>query len=167
MLKAAVDVYYKNEGTKAVCILFEQWTDTIALSTHVAHIDQVEDYEPGAFYKRELPCILEVLHQIDLAQVDTIVLDGYVYVDDHGKFGLGGHLHEALNRMISVIGVAKTRFHNNTAFVVELTRGKSKNPLFISAIGMDMQLAASYIQSMAGEYRIPTLLQYLDQKTRE
>jgi deoxyinosine 3'endonuclease (endonuclease V) len=167
MLKAAVDVYYKNYGAKAVCILFEHWKDTEASSTHVAYIDLVDNYEPGAFYKRELPCILKVLQQINLTLVDIIIVDGYVYLDDQGKYGLGKHLYEALNKKIPVIGVAKTRFHNNTGHVLEILRGESKNPLFISAIGLDVHLAASNILSMAGEYRTPTLLQYLDQKTRE
>jgi deoxyribonuclease V len=167
MLKAAVDVYYKKRRTKAVCILFEQWTNTEAFSTHVANIEEVEDYEPGAFYKRELPCILKVLHQINLSLIDTIIVDGYVYLDDNGKYGLGAYLYKALGEKIPVIGVAKTRYFKNTRNVLEVNRGQSKNPLFISSIGIEVSLAASYIRSMSGEYRIPTILQYLDQKTKE
>lgn len=33
-------------------------------------------YEPGSFYKRELPCILSLLKDI-YKQLDAIVIDGY------------------------------------------------------------------------------------------
>jgi deoxyribonuclease V len=41
-------------------------------------------------------------------------------------------------------------------------RGKSKNPLYVTAVGIDQRLAASYIARMHGKYRIPTLLKTAD-----
>jgi deoxyribonuclease V len=167
MLKAAVDAYYKDNKAKGICILFEQWSATEIFSIHEAAIEQVSNYEPGAFYKRELPCILKVLQQVNLSLLDAIIVDGYVYLDNNGKYGLGAHLYETLQEAVPVIGVAKSRFYNNTKHVVEVKRGTSNHPLFITAIGIDVLEAAKHIQKMAGQYRIPTLLQYLDQKTRD
>ena len=166
MLKAAVDVFYKNERAKAVCILFENWTSKDVYSEHTAQMETVAPYEPGAFYKRELPCILAVLQQVDLSQVDAIVVDGYVFIGDDGRKGLGSHLYDALQGAVPVIGLAKTRFHQSNK-AIPVFRGESRNPLFVSAVGIDASEAASAIQQMAGEYRMPDLLQYLDRKTKE
>lgn len=166
MLKAAVDVFYQNEQAKAVCILFAEWTSKEVFSMHTAHIGTVAPYEPGAFYKRELPCILTALQQIQLSLIDAIVVDGYVFLDQQGRKGLGAHLYEALGEDVPVIGVAKTRFHQNTN-AVSVFRGKSRNPLFVSAAGMNLKEAANAIQRMAGDHRIPDLLQLLDRKTKE
>jgi hypothetical protein len=36
---------------------------------HTTTIEQISAYEPGAFYKHELLCLLAVLAQIDLAAI--------------------------------------------------------------------------------------------------
>jgi deoxyribonuclease V len=167
MLKAAVDVFYREQSAKAVCILFNDWTSTGIFSTHRSMVREVAAYEPGAFYKRKLPCILNVLQQVNLSLVDAVVVDGYVYLDEAGKKGLGAHLYEALQRKLPVIGVAKTAFHQNGRQVVSVYRGQSSRPLFVTAAGMNIQEAAAAIQSMAGAYRLPDLLQRLDRMTKE
>ena len=43
----------------------------------VKHIDKVAPYEPGAFYKRELPCLMRLLDEVDRA-LEAVVVDGYV-----------------------------------------------------------------------------------------
>ncbi|MBL0743492.1 endonuclease V [Chryseolinea lacunae] len=164
-MKLAIDVYYHNTTAKAVGVLFDDWqaaTPTQIISTDV---DDVADYEPGNFYKRELPCILKLLEQIDLTTLDVIVVDGYVHLNDDGKAGLGAHLFEALGGKIPVVGVAKTSFHNNTRNVVPVLRS-SKNPLFVTAIGTALPAAAASVQNMHGPFRMPTLLKVLDQETR-
>ena len=80
--------------------------------THSIEIPETADYVPGQFYKRELPCILEVLKLSDLAQVQLIIVDGYVFLDDDQKKGLGSYLFEALDGEIPVVGVAKRSFHS-------------------------------------------------------
>ena len=96
-----------------------------------------------------------------------IIIDGYVYLDDFNKLGLGGHLYKSINEKIPIIGVAKTNFATNKLNKVELLRGKSKNPLYITSIGIDINTAKEYISKMFGEYRIPKLLKELDQLTKE
>jgi deoxyribonuclease V len=167
MYKAALDVYYFNHSAKAVCLLFERWEDRTPSHIYTQIIEGVEDYEPGAFYKRELPCLLQVLKAVDLSSLEVIIIDGYVYLDDEGRHGLGIWLYKALNETCPVLGVAKTAFHNNTKNVVTMTRGSSRKPLYITAVGMDAAYAAGCIRQMAGPYRIPVLLKELDKRTRE
>jgi deoxyinosine 3'endonuclease (endonuclease V) len=132
-----------------------------------AELTPVEsEYEPGAFYKRELPCILSLLAKIDLSAVEAIMVDGYVVLDDAGKAGLGGYLFEALARKIPVIGVAKTNFAQNERSKIALLRGSSERPLFITAMGIDLATAAEYIRQMHGEFRMPALLRFLDGQTK-
>src|SRR5689334_5584142 len=111
MFKAAFDVYYQESHAKAVCILFQTWQDFQPTHTIIKEIRGIAEYQPGAFYKRELPCILKLAEDMDLKQVEVLIIDGFVYLDDKGTYGLGGHLYHALQQAIPVIGVAKTRFH--------------------------------------------------------
>ena len=41
-------------------------------------------------------------------------------------------------------------------------RGESKKPLFITAKGIDLDLAAHHIKEMYGPYRFPDLLKQVD-----
>lgn len=163
----AIDVYYFQNKAKSVSIEFENWTDIEPNKIHISKIDCVEEYIPGLFYKRELPCIMEVLKNTKLEDIDCIIVDGYVHLDDYMKPGLGAYLYKELKEKIPVIGVAKKKFHENKILVKEVLRGESQNPLFISSIGIDLNEAKENIENMDGAFRIPTLLKILDQKTKE
>ena len=167
MYKAALDVYYKDGLAKAVCMLFKNWTDEQPDGVYYKETKEVKAYESGSFYKRELPCLLNVLQEVEMKNIEVLIVDGYVYLDDSGTYGLGGHLYEALNKTIPVIGLAKTKFYDNTKNVIELKRRNSQNPLYITAIGIEKEAAADCIKNMAGAFRIPTLLKQLDQLTKQ
>ncbi|AWH84009.1 endonuclease V [Flavobacterium album] len=162
----AFDTYYYDNNAKTIALQFAGWQDTEPLSTYSEIIQGVADYEPRAFYKRELPCILSLLKQIDLSQITVIVVDGFVYLDDKGTFGLGGYLYSALKEQIPVIGVAKTNFATIEKCKEPVYRGDSKNPLYITAIGTDLNSAAQNIRQMHGSFRMPALLQKLDGLTK-
>ena len=161
----ALDVHYTANGAKAVAVLFNQM-DSKPVEVITTAIPHVEEYIPGQFYKRELPCLLQVLNKIDFSDLELLIIDGYVYTDNNHSPGLGAHLWEAINRKTPVAGVAKTRFAGNSQLCTEVYRGTSKNPLFISAIGIDMDEVAGLIKTMHGENRIPTILKTLDQHTK-
>lgn len=163
----AFDVHYRENTAKIVCAVFQDWNASKADEYIIKYLEGVADYEPGAFYKRELPCLLEVLKDFDLEEISCIIIDGFVYLDDEGKKGLGAYLYETLTVKVPVIGVAKTSFHNNKLNVIEIKRGESNNPLFVSAIGMEVINAAERIKTMAGAYRMPDLLKEVDTKTKE
>lgn len=162
----AIDVYYKERMAKAVGVLFD-WEQEVLKEVIVEYIDDIEDYTAGEFYKRELPCILKIIEQINLVNLEAIIIDGYVFIDNEWRFGLGGKLWEALSGKIAVIGVAKTSYLKNKDTVEGVKRGVSNNPLHISAIGLPLSLAANRIKQMKGDYRIPDILKFLDRKTRE
>jgi deoxyribonuclease V len=126
----------------------------------------VGEYEPGSFYKRELPCIVAIMEEIDLEQVDCLVVDSYVQLDDSGKPGLGHYVYQHFQQKIPVIGVAKSNFASNTLHVAQVLRGESSKPLYITCIGIDLETAKNNISQMHGEFRIPTLLKTLDQITK-
>lgn len=164
----AFDTYYDNAGkAKTVCLAFDRWEAEAPLQIHTAYLDHVAEYTPGEFYKRELPCILDLFHRLPYADVEAIVVDGFVYLDDERKPGLGAHLYQALHERIPVIGVAKTNFASIDQLKKPVLRGESQKPLYVTAIDMDIHTAAQYIQRMAGDYRLPTLLKQLDQQTKE
>lgn len=162
----AFDTYYYEDKAKTVCIQFDEWTSASQSNFYIETLEGVEEYVAGQFYKRELPCILSLLRQIDLSDVSVIVVDGYVYLDDDKKFGLGGHLYNALSETIPVIGVAKSDFKQLTSFKKVLYRGKSTKPLYITSIGIDDRVAIDAINSMFGTHRLPTLLKILDTATK-
>lgn len=163
----AVDVHYREVEAKAVGITFPEWESERISETYIAYISEVEKYVPGSFYQRELPCILELLKQVDLNLIDIMVVDGHVFLDKSGKLGLGGHLFHALEGTMPVIGVAKNPFKDPSPEVKAVLRGDSQNPLHISSMGIASDTAANNIRIMRGPYRIPSLLKLLDQVTKE
>jgi len=163
----AFDTYYFDQKAKTICLEFAEWNEDKNFKIHSEIIDNVEEYIPGEFYKRELPCILSLSKQIDLSTIDVIIVDGFVYLNDENKYGLGGYLYEKLNKEIPIIGVAKTNFASIEKNKKALYRGDSKKPLYITSIGIDLDEAYKKVESMAGEYRFPTLLKELDRLTKE
>lgn len=163
----AFDTYYFDQKAKTICLEFAEWNEDKNFKIHSETINNVEEYIPGEFYKRELPCILSLLKQIDLSTVDVIIVDGFVYLNDENKYGLGGYLYEKLNKEIPIIGVAKTNFASIEKNKKALFRGDSKKPLYITSIGIDLEEAYKKVESMAGEFRFPTLLKELDRLSKE
>ncbi len=163
-MMAAVDVHYEIDKSIAACIAFKEWGDSSPYKSKRITLSPSKDYCPGRFYKRELPCILAVLESIDHT-FDIIIIDGYVHLKkDYGK-GLGAYLFESLPYTSCIIGVAKNPLKIADNFV-QINRGKSKRPLFISSIGCPVQYAAESIISMHGGNRIPTLLKLADKLAR-
>ncbi|WP_027383840.1 endonuclease V [Epilithonimonas caeni] len=161
----ALDVHYREEEAKAVGVLFH-WKDPDPQNILIEYISEVDAYIPGLFYKRELPCLIKIIEKLDISELEGIIVDGYIYVDNDHNYGLGGKLYEILENKIPIIGVAKTPFYNNKETVAEIKRGESNNPLYISAIGIDLSTAAQKIRDMYGTFRIPNILKTLDQITK-
>lgn len=158
---AALDVRYDEESLtgRAAAVVFERWDDALPLAEYTATFSGVKSYVPGQFFKRELPCLLAVLKKVR-EPLDQIIVDGFVSLGD--KPGLGIHLWEALDRKVAIVGVAKNHFRFATP--VEVVRGSSKRPLFVTAVGVDPSAAAESIRQMHGANRIPTLLKHVDQR---
>lgn len=160
---ACLDVHYRDPGAVAAGLWFRCWEDSASSAEIVLPIAQVAPYRSGQFYLRELPCLLAVLEKGPPAGV--VVIDGYVWLGDEQRPGLGTHLYNALDGKVAVIGVAKTRYPGAT-LAQELRRGTSRSPLSVTAAGMDVGEAAQSIAEMHGAYRIPTLLRRVDQLCR-
>jgi deoxyribonuclease V len=161
---ACVDVDYRDHEAVAACVLFRAWGDAAGAAEEVEHIAPVEPYQPGQFYRRELPCLLAVLGKVP-RPLEAVVIDGYVWLGDETSPGLGGHLYTALGRAVAVIGVAKTRFAG-VSVARPVLRGGSRRPLWITAAGLDPDTAARHVAGMHGPFRIPTLLKRVDQLCR-
>jgi deoxyribonuclease V len=161
----AVDVQYDKTGGIVAGVAFKDWGDSNESDSYLSDVENVGDYIPGQFYKRELPCILRLLSEYHL-KPDCIVIDGYVYLDGHAKPGLGKHLYDALHGNIKVIGVAKKPF-TGIDEECKLFRGSSNKALFITCIGMELSAAKAYIKAMHGAHRIPTILKKVDQLCRQ
>jgi deoxyribonuclease V len=162
---ACVDVAYSTRSAAAACLVFHDWADPVEARAFVAKIDDVADYEPGAFYRRELPCLLAVLREVD-APLDAVVIDGYVWLSSDGRPGLGARLFEALEGRIAVVGVAKTSFAGSD-FAVPVARGTSSRPLYVTAAGATQDAAAGWVRRMHGDHRLPTLLKRVDRRCRD
>jgi deoxyribonuclease V len=162
---ACLDAAYNDSAASAACVLFPTWGAATPLRVLTTRQGAAPAYEPGAFYKRELPLLLAVLDQLERPP-GTIIVDGYVWLDAAGRPGLGAMLHRALAERIPVVGVAKTAFAGADAGI-PVVRGGSGRPLYVSAVGIDAEEAAKGVQSMHGRHRIPTLLQVADRAARD
>jgi len=164
---ACLDVDYRGARARAACVVIDSWTTAKPVAVYTREIEDIQPYEPGNFYRRELPCLLSVL-QLLPERPDVVVVDGYVWLSSTDRPGLGAHLHAALNRYTSVVGVAKTAFVGveSSTIVVAVARGSSKKPLYVTSVGVDPEVAAGWIRSMAGRSRIPDILRAADQLAR-
>ena len=161
---AAFDVHYPpSGGASAAAVFFADYRDAVLSGSCVKRLAEVEGYVPGAFYRRELPCLLALIEEIELPLQEMIV-DGYVWLGK-SRPGLGSRLFDAMKGEIPVIGVAKTKF--NGACAVEISRGRAKRPLFVTAAGIGKRSAAEKIRMMHGKHRLPTLLKEADRVARE
>lgn len=165
---AILDVAYSETEAQAACVVTEDWTSASPIASYVQNIATVLPYEPGQFYRRELPCLLAVLGLLP-TEPSFLVIDGYVWLADADRPGLGAHLHEALGHRIPVIGIAKSAFIGveNSPAVAPVLRGKSINPLYVTAIGIDLDQAARNVKGMHGSHRIPDLLKAVDRLSRD
>jgi len=155
----ALDVDYRAASVAVAAVAFAGWGDAVAALERVdVTAGAAAAYEPGQFYLRELPYLCRMLDA--LPAMTVLVVDGYAELD-RGP-GLGGHLAAA--RGLPVIGVAKTRYAGAPA--VEVRRGTSKAPLFVTAVGIAAADAAAHVAAMHGPYRIPTLLKRVDALAR-
>ncbi len=160
----AVDVQYSEAGAVTGGVVFEHWQDEQAQKEYVSLLEGAAEYEPGKFFKRELPCILKLIAEHHL-QPDCIVVDGYVFLDGVSKPGLGKYLYDALDGRAGVIGVAKRRYKDiDPRF--EVFRGGSRRPLYVTAAGMGVEQARRNILCMHGKNRLPALLKRADQICR-
>ena len=164
---ACIDVAYIESASPsavAACLVFDNWNSEAASAQYVSVVDAVEPYVPGQFFRRELPPILAVLNEVK-EELQIVIVDGYVQLGSK-RAGLGQKLHQSLDGNVIIVGVAKKSFADNDV-AVEVYRGASKRPLFVTAIGMSIEEAGNKVKSMAGKYRIPTLLKQVDRLVRD
>ena len=164
MMILAVDVFYTDKAATVAGVQFKDWGDDSPVEELASQMVTATQYQPGEFYKRELPCILSLIN-VNGLWPDCIIIDGYVYLDGNSMPALGRHLYDALKGKIQVIGVAKSKF-KGIGPEYEIYRGTSKRPLYITAAGIDVEKAKVLIRSMHGKNRLPTMLRRVDQLCR-
>ena len=161
------DTYYTDSYAHTAVVGIEDWLTSEATFELSEVTRDVNDYESGSFYKRELPCLLSIIEKMDIDTTkDVLVVDGYVILSDEGKLGLGGYLFKALKEKIPVVGVAKNDFVSLVNGKREIFRGESKKGLYVTSMGIDLEKVSEYILHMDGKYRIPTILKLVDQNSR-
>jgi deoxyribonuclease V len=160
---AATDVQYLPAGdARAVLVLASDAAFSSIVAEETVLVPEVAPYEPGAFFRRELPPLRAVL-AATLPNVELLVVDGYVDLDPSGRPGLGAHAHQEFG--VPVIGVAKTRFATAT-HAIPVIRGESARPLFVTSAGLPLPEAAALVHAMSGKYRLPDALRRADQLAR-
>ncbi len=163
-LWAALDVQYVDPRGYTGCLVVSDWGADRADEETVYVHEPVAPYRSGFFYERELPCLLGALETC-AALPRHILVDGYVQLPK-GRKGLGQHLFEALDGKAVIIGVSKTKFLDDDVSIAVL-RGESQQPLYVTAMGIDVRRAAKIIESLHGRFRIPTLLKRVDRLARD
>ncbi len=159
-----IDVYYHENTAKCVAGLFQDWNSEKFYKIYDLFINDITEYIPGQFYKRELPCILKILENIQ-EEYECIVIDGYVFLGAEKKTGLGKHLWDNLSTKKPIIGVAKNYFKDTPEDSV-IFRGQSQKPLYITSIDIPLNIAKESIIKMYGDHRIPDLIKKIDLETR-
>lgn len=162
---AVLDAAYRADVSAAACVQARDWDAPEPAFETAVRGGAPAAYEPGEFYRRELPLLLAALKAAP-GPPDAILIDGYVWLDVGGRAGLGAHLHAAIDRVCPVIGLAKTRFVGAETFARPLLRGRSRSPLFITAAGVTPEAAAEAVARMQGAARLPDLVARADRLAR-
>jgi deoxyribonuclease V len=164
VMLACIDVHYRPQRdvqATAAIVTFATWGSSLPLERRTVSIAKVEPYESGAFYKRELPCLLEALALLS-STPQIVIVDGLTWLGPD-RPGLGARLHAAEPRIRTVVGVAKTEFVGAPATAVR--RGQSGTPLWVDEVGEPVD-APKRILEMYGDFRVPTMLRLVDQLCR-
>jgi len=161
----ALDTAYSGPQSATAGVLFRNWQSESPEKVFISCLNRIEEYQPGQFYKRELPCILNLLNEHALS-VETIIVDGNVYLDDQERPGLGKHLFNELNGCSQVVGIAKNRF-KSLSEKSAVYRGLSTKPVYVTSTFEDQEAVKANVQIMHGKFRIPTLLKMADTRCRE
>jgi deoxyribonuclease V len=161
-LFVAADVHYLDgaRARAAVVGAVDQRFAVIAC-TSTAEVAVAAAYQPGEFYRRELPPLLAAIPRT--VRLALIVVDGYVDLDAAGRPGLGAHVRAEFG--VPVIGVAKTPYRTAT-HAAQVCRGRSARPLYVTAAGMPVADAAHLVEEMAGSFRLPDALRHADRLAR-
>jgi deoxyribonuclease V len=72
---SAIDVQYRDVHAATACVVFTDWQATSAVREITGLSETPAPYVPGEFWRRELPCILAILGQLDFLP-DLVVVDG-------------------------------------------------------------------------------------------
>ena len=160
----ALDAAYQDKAAAVGLVRFRHWTSDRPSSTRIFPCRTPDVYIPGAFSRRELPCLVHALEAAEPSYTHVLV-DGYVHLREPQVKGLGLHLYEYLGGRVIVIGVAKNPLQTARDFA-PILRGRSRRPLYVSAAGMDKLEAAELVAGMAGRHRIPAMLKLADSLAR-
>jgi deoxyribonuclease V len=161
-LFVAVDVHYVDESSaRAAAVAASDRRFSQISFTSTARVPVDTPYQPGAFYRRELPPLKAVIPAT--GRLALIVVDGYVDLDPGGRPGLGAHVQAEFG--VPVIGVAKTAFTTAT-HAARVLRGRSSRPLYVTAAGMPIAEAARLVAAMAGQFRLPAAIKLADRLAR-
>lgn len=157
-----IDVdYRKNNTAKATGVILNDFSSKEPLAVVNSYIENVEPYESGNFYKRELPCIRALFKEHKLKPLVTII-DGYCELKGHKT--LGEYVAEELTDKI-VIGIAKNK-HIDDEKSEKVYRGTSKKPLYVTHSHSKESTLGDLIEEMAGKYRIPNMIKRADAECR-
>jgi len=160
---AAVDVHYlPGGGARAAAVLAADAAFCDLLADYTRQVAGVAPYQPGQFFRRELPPLHAVLD--GLAGIRLLIVGGYADLDPGGRPGLGAHAHAEFG--VPVIGVAKTAFRTATHAVPVVRGENSARPLYVTAAGLPRGQAADLVRHMAGRYRLPDALRRADALAR-
>ena len=161
----AADVHYSDEGATAAAVAFTDWGSAAPSKSWVLRFSgQPAPYEPGKFYKRELPFLLSVVERARSEfDLDAVVVDGHVWLA-LGQPGLGKYLFESLGRTVPVVGIAKSAYYGGAA--APICRGQSRRPLFVSSVGIEEAEAVRLVAGMHGDGRLPTIVRVVDRLAR-
>ena len=161
-----IDGDYKEDNSGFIAgVLMEDFNSKEICGFITAEVFDVGEYQSGSFYKRELKGVDAVLTKLNLSQIQCIIVDGYAKFEDGEHTSLGEWVYK--NYAIPVIGIAKSKNLFSKVENTQVYRGNSKTPLYVTAVGIDQDIARGKVQSMYGENRIPYGVKIADSVARK
>ncbi|MGC4121227.1 MAG: hypothetical protein QM765_42950 [Myxococcales bacterium] len=152
---AVLDLHVPPTGSAtAACVVLRSFDSSASLEERAVRVRALLPSPPGRPFERELALLRAALDATE-SDIQVIVIGGYVWTDGTQKPGLGAHLFKALGESISVMGIAKQPCPDGKPEGLEVTRGRSPNPLFVTSVGFPPPVVGKLVRAMHGQGRIP------------
>jgi len=163
-MKLALSVHHEAGASLAAAVAFDDWNAAEATRTWTTRVEAAAPPAKGPAWQRDVPALLALLRAHEL-QPETIVLDGYVHLDERETPGAGRLLFDALEGKVPVIGVAKSAGAFTHA-QFEVAREEEAPPVIVTCAGIDLGAAKARVRAMHGRKRMPTLMKLVDRIAR-
>lgn len=166
----AFETYFYNGNSYTVGGVFETWADD-TIKYFVTSKQEYKDGEDAFSY--DISCIMQCLSLVNIDNIDTIIINGFVWLSQDGKTtteGLGAKLNDAIIEKYgepkNIVGISTKKHFVKIPNCYEVFRDEdNEHPLYVTCSNPDYAEHYSVLVTrMWGKYKMPTIFRLIQAK---